>query len=132
MSPSWQADSLPLSHSGSPNNKPTVIQTGTYSTPGVMIWCAREPVLGFMDGGGLVTKSCLTLMTPWTVARQSLLSMGFPRQNYCSGLPFPSAGDLPHPGTEPVSPVLQDVSCIEGGFFTAQPPGKAGLHILHL
>ena len=89
-------------------------------------------MLGFMDGGGLVTKSCLTLMTPWTLAHQSLLSMGFPRQNYWSGLPFSSAGDLPHPGTEPISPVLQDVPCIEGGFFTAQPPGKAGLHILHL
>ena len=95
MSPSWQADSLPLSHSGSPNNKPSVVQTGTYSTPVVLIWCAREPVLGFMDGGGLVTKSCLTLLTPWTIARQPLLSMGFPRQKYWSGLPFPSPGIVP-------------------------------------
>ena len=42
------------------------------------------------DGGGLVTKSCLTLMTPWTVACQTPLSMGFSRQEYGSGLPFPS------------------------------------------
>ena len=41
--------------------------------------------------GGLVTQSCLTLATPWTVAYQSPLSMGFPRQEYMSGLPFPSS-----------------------------------------
>ena len=41
-------------------------------------------------GGGLVTKSCLTLATPWTIAHQSPLSMGFSRQEYRSGLPFHS------------------------------------------
>ena len=41
-------------------------------------------------GGGLVAKSCLTLATPWTVARQAPLSVGFPRQEYWIGLPFPS------------------------------------------
>ena len=41
--------------------------------------------------------------TPWTVARQALLSMGFPRQEHWSGLPFPSPGDLLDPGIEPVS-----------------------------
>ena len=41
--------------------------------------------------------------TPWTVARQPPLSMGFPRQEYWSGLPFPSPGDLPNPGIEPMS-----------------------------
>ena len=41
-------------------------------------------------GGALVAKSCPTLATPWTVARQAPLSMGFSRQEYCSGLPFPS------------------------------------------
>ena len=47
--------------------------------------------------------------------------MGFPRQEYSSGLPFPSPGDLPNPGiklTSPVSPALA------GGFFTTEPPGK--------
>ena len=44
--------------------------------------------------------------TPWTVALQAPLSMGFSRQEYWSGLPFPSPGDLPHPGIEPVSPTL--------------------------
>ena len=45
--------------------------------------------------------------TPWTVAYQAPLSMGFSRQEYWSGLPFPSPGDLPYPGIEPVSPALQ-------------------------
>ena len=60
-----------------------------------------------MVGGSLVTKSCLTVATPWTVARQAPLSMGFSRQGGWSGLPFPSAGELPDPGTEPESPALQ-------------------------
>ena len=46
-------------------------------------------------------------MTLWTVACQASLSMEFPRQEYRSGLPFPSPGDLPDPGIEPVSPALQ-------------------------
>ena len=46
-------------------------------------------------------------VTPWTVAHQAPLSMGFPRQEYWSELPFPSPGDLPDPGTELVSPSLQ-------------------------
>ena len=50
---------------------------------------------------GLVTKLCLTLATPWTVACQAPLSMGFSRQEYYSGLPFPSPGDLPNPGIKP-------------------------------
>ena len=45
--------------------------------------------------------------TPWTVACQAALSMGFSRQEYCSGLPFPLPGDLPNPGIEPRSPSLQ-------------------------
>ena len=57
--------------------------------------------------GGLVAKSCLTLAIPWTVACQAPLSMGFSRQEYWSGLPLPSPGDLPDPGIEPRSPALQ-------------------------
>ena len=60
-----------------------------------------------MGGGGLVAKSCPTLATPWSVARQAPLSMGFSRQEYWSGLPFPSPGDLPNPGIKPWSPALQ-------------------------
>ena len=61
----------------------------------------------------LVTKLCPTLfVTPWTVARQAPLSVGFPRQEYCNGLPYPPPGELPNPGIEPVSltsPVLAGV-----------------------
>jgi len=55
----------------------------------------------------LVTKLCPTLVTPWTVACQALLSMGFSRHEYWSGLPFPSPGDLPDPGIKPSFPALQ-------------------------
>ena len=57
-------------------------------------------------------------MTPWTVAHQAPLFMEFSRQEYLSGLLFPTAADLPHPGTEPVSPALA------GTFFTTMPPGE--------
>ena len=56
--------------------------------------------------------------TPRTVPHQALLSMGFPRQEYWSGLSFPSPGDLPNPGIKPMSPALA------GGFFTTELPGK--------
>ena len=49
----------------------------------------------------------LTLATPLTIACQAPLSMGFSRQEYWSGLPFPSPGDLPDPGIEPRSPAMQ-------------------------
>ena len=55
-------------------------------------------------GDGLVAKSCLTLETPWTVAFQAPLSMGFSKQEYWSGLPFPPPGYLPNPGIKPTSP----------------------------
>ena len=57
-------------------------------------------------GGGLVAKSCLTLVTPWTIAHQAHLSMGFSKQEYWSGLSFPSPGDFPDPGVQPGSPAL--------------------------
>ena len=53
--------------------------------------------------GGLVSKSYLALVTPWTVAHHTPLSMGFSRQEYWSELPFPSPGYLPDPGIEPMS-----------------------------
>ena len=66
--------------------------------------------------------NCVRLFSiPWTVAHQTL-SMGFPRQEYWSGLPFPSPGDLPDPGIESTSlasPALAD------GFFTTESPWKS-------
>ena len=54
----------------------------------------------------------------WAAACQAPLSMGFPRQEYWSGLPLPSPEDLPDPGIKPRSPALQMISCITGGFLT--------------
>ena len=56
--------------------------------------------------------------TPRTVAQQAALSMGFSRQEYWSGVPFPFPMDLPDPGIEPASPALA------GGLFTTEPPGR--------
>ena len=66
----------------------------------------------------LVARSCPTLETPWTVAHQALQSVGFPREEYWSGLPFPSPGDLSNPGIKPTSPMLA------GRFFTTEPQGN--------
>ena len=66
----------------------------------------------------LTAKSCLTLCDLMTAAHQAPLSVRFPRQEYCSGLPFPPPGDLPNLRTEPASPALA------GRLFTTEPPGK--------
>ena len=67
--------------------------------------------------------SCVQLFaTLWTVARQAPLSMGFSRQEYWSGLPFPSPGDLPHLGIEPVS--LKSPA-LAGGLFTTNTTWEA-------
>ena len=57
-------------------------------------------------------------MTPWTAAHQAPQSMEFSRQEYWSGLPFPSPGDLPNPGIEPGSPTM------EADALTSEPAGK--------
>ena len=62
------------------------------------------------DGGSLVARSYPTPATPWTVALQAPLSMGFSRQESWSGLPFPSPDDLPDPGIETKSLALQAYS----------------------
>ena len=64
-------------------------------------------VVWIKGGGGLVTQSCLILVTPWTVARQIPLSMGFSRQEYWRGLPFPSPQEIE-----------LRISCIAGRIFT--------------
>ena len=64
-------------------------------------------------------------VTPWTVAYQAPPSMGFSRQEYWSGLPFPSPGDLPDPGIKPRSPAFQ------ADTLTSEPPGKQVFSPLH-
>ena len=66
-----------------------------------------------------VAQSCPTLCDPWMVAYQAPLSIAFSRQEYWSGLPFPSPGDLPNPGIEPGSPALQ------ADALPSEPPGKS-------
>ena len=62
--------------------------------------------------------------TPWTVAHQAPPSMGFSRQEYWSGLPFPFPGDLPDPGIEPGSPAFQ------ADALTSEPPGYSSENML--
>ena len=62
-----------------------------------------------------IVQLCLTLCDPMDCRPPG--SMGFSRQEYCSGLPFPSPGDLPDPGIQPESPALWAVFCTAGGFF---------------
>ena len=63
-------------------------------------------------------QPCPTLCEPMDCAHQPPLSVGFPRQESWTALPFPSPGDLPDPGMKPLSPPLA------GGFFTTEPPEK--------
>ena len=87
--------------------------------------CTLQPEEGGLQGQvypGL--GHVLLLMTPRTAACPVPLSMEFFRQEYWSGLPFPSPEDLPDPGIEPASPTLA------GRFFTTEPPGKAHLGAL--
>ena len=60
--------------------------------------------------------------TLWTIAHQAPLSMGFSRQEYWSGLPFPSPGDLPDPGIKPEFPALQadSLPLVKNGYFILQ------------
>ena len=72
-----------------------------------------------------ISLSCVWVFaTPWTAAHQGSLSMGFSRQEYWSGLPFPSPGDPPNPRMEPGSPVLQVDS------LPPEPPGKPTCFVL--
>ena len=79
------------------------------------------PTWRFRSNGESEVKllSCVQLfVTPWTVAHQAPLSMGFSRQECWSGLPFPSPGDFPSPGIETGSPALQTDA------LPSEPPGK--------
>ena len=70
----------------------------------------------------------MTLETPQTVAHQAPLSMGFPRQEYWSGLPFPSPGDLPNRGIVSTSPASQS-PVLQADSFLTKPLGKPFLSI---
>ena len=78
-------------------------QTILLTVPFVVVW---------------LLSSAQFFATPQTITRQAPLSMGFPRQEYWSGLSFPSPGNLPDPRIKPMSPALAD------RVFTTEPPGK--------
>ena len=76
----------------------------------------------YIDVCGLSSASLVRLFaTLWTVARHAPLSMGFSRQEYWNGLPFPPPGDLNDPRIESGSAMAP---ALQVGFFTAEPPGK--------
>ena len=86
---------------------PWIEDEGTQGFPSWFSVCLYNLKIPPIPFGSLVAQSRLTPAIPWTVAPQAPLSMGFPRQEYWSGLPFPSPGDLPSPGLEPGSSALQ-------------------------
>ena len=99
--------------------------------------CSRVSVTAFLQGSQLCVCACVfrvcvcvlssvRLLTPQTVAHVAPLSMRLPRQEYGSGLPFPSAGDLPDPGIEPTSPALQMDSLALS--HQVSPPSSTGTH----
>ena len=86
-----------------------------YIYPGVcMYWVDQNVRSGFFIRWMMVEwlSRVWLFATPWSVALQAPLSMGLSRQEYRSGLPFPSPGDLPDPGIEPRSPALQEHSLL--------------------
>ena len=102
-----------------PRKPPRDLQVGQSALTD-LCFCVHSFLYSFMK---VKVKSCLTLATPWTVAHQAPLSKGFPRQEYWSGLPFPSPGDLPDPEIEPRSPALQT---------EALPSESAGRPLIHI
>ena len=87
-------------------------------TSGKTIALTRQTFVGKVKVKVKLHSRVQLFETPWTVAHQAPLSIGFSRQKYWSGLPFPSPGDLPDPGIEPRSPTLQ------ADALTSEPPGK--------
>ena len=77
------------------------------------IWAPRKPIVKVKS-----LSRVLLFVTPWTIAYQASPSMGFSRQEYQSGLPFPSPRDLPNPRIKPRSPTLQ------ADALSSEPPGK--------
>ena len=97
------ACSSPTTNSIYKVSHPLLVRVG-----GVGPWTdVHHPLPQGAGGDSLVAKLCLTLVTSWTVACQAPLSVGLSRQEYWSGLPFLSPGDLPNPGIEVESPALQ-------------------------
>ena len=88
---------------------------------------SQEVILSLPPGFHMcVHAQSLSLCDQWTAAHQASLCMGFPRQEYWSGLPFPLPGDLPYPGIEPASP---ESPASAGIFFTTRATWEAQYHL---
>ena len=116
---------LPFPSSGDPpamgiEPRSPVLQVDSLPSEPPRIYCPAKAVLKPECGviSVLVLSHVQLSAIPWTVACQAPLSMGFPRQEYWSGLPFPSPGDLPDPGIEPRSLTFQ------ADALTSAPLGK--------
>ena len=95
---------------------------GWYPWNGQGAWLLRWHIsLWLFPTRCCVCSAVSNSVAPWTIGRQGPLSMGFSRQGYWIGLPFPSPGDLPHPRIKHIFPAS---SALAGGFFTTEPPGK--------
>ena len=135
-SPALQADSLPAEPKGKPKNtgvgslsllqwifSTQELNWGLLHCRWILYQLSYEGSPGLVVSPKVKVKvkslSCVRLFaTPWAVAYQAPPSMGFSRQEYYSGLPFPSPGDLPDPGIKPWSPAFQSDA------LTPEPPGK--------
>ena len=111
----------------SPFISPILVSAPSFRPCGISWFSFCPTVLGRSP---LIKEGCIhacvltfvaLFVIPRTAARQALLSVRLSRQEYWSGLPCPSLGDLPNPG---IQPLISCVSCIAGGFFTTAPPEK--------
>ena len=120
----FEQDCSEICFSGEPSVLLAGKQHGMIIAPNGPLVFSRGKKMGNLMALELILKSmwvrgCKVIsvesdsMTPWTIACQAPLSIGFSRQEYWSGLPCPPPGDLPKAGTEPVS-----LNCLPGGFFT--------------
>ena len=91
------------------------------TTPNIRIYKSQSVFTVIISFDACMLSRVQLFAISRTVAHQALLSMGFPRQEYWSGLPFLSRGVLPDPGMELVSPAPL---ALAGGFFTTVPPGS--------
>ena len=122
---SWVGDSKNLINKtiAFPAYKVIVTESQSVPKPKSSVWHSRNilslpsspKTFYFLDVSVCVFNRVQPFATPWTLTCQVPLSMGFSRQEYWSGLPFPSRRDLPNPGTEQASPVSPELA---GRFFT--------------
>ena len=107
MNLSWLPPISSVDSYSSENGRPVFLKHFSWSPVCSSILIAQYT--SFSSESETVTQLCLTLVTPWTIdlACQALLSIEFSRQEFWSGLPRPSPGDFPNPGSEPRSPALQ-------------------------